>query len=143
MEKSVGLLLDGFQLSDFFDKLFRLYDLAHVFKLKHGVVAVGKARAYPLLGDNYLNVNVGDVHLAVLLQRRFYVIGGIAVASLGTFFLIYLSEGTFNDSGRRAEDGDDPHPENGAVSAEADSCGHTDDVTRTYTGGSGYHQRLE
>ena len=54
-----------------------------------------------------------------------------------------LGEGGFRVDRGHAEEGDEPHPEDGAGAAGQDRAGRADDVARTDLGGDGGGERLE
>ena len=79
------------------------------------------------------------------VEGRLNIIGRAAVtlAGLRVPALVNLRQRGFGKGRGAAQQGDEPHPEHGAVAAHADGHGHADNVARTYPGGGGHHQRLE
>ena len=74
-------------------------------------------------------------------QGGLHVIGGAAIAGAVLVFpLIDLGQGGLHKGGSAAQDGGDPHPEHGAVAAQADGGGDAHDVARAHPGGGGDHQ---
>ena len=78
------------------------------------------------------------------LQSGLDVVGGAAVAAaVGVPLFIDLGQGALHKGGGPAHQGDEPHPEHGAIAADGDGVGHAHDVARAHPAGSGDHQRLE
>ncbi len=59
------------------------------------------------------------------------------------FFLVDLAERRFDVGGCRAEERDDPHPEDGTGAAETDCCGDAGDVAGADAARQRHRQRLE
>ena len=79
-----------------------------------------------------------------VVHGGFDVISGPAVAvSLAVSSLIDLGKGTFNKRGRSADDGNNPHPENGTRPAKTDCRGNPQNISCTYAGCRGNHERMK
>lgn len=79
-----------------------------------------------------------------LAVEAFFNIKGRAAAVLSVnLFLIYLTERRFHKGGRGAEEGNHPHPEQGAGAAEADGRGDASDVARADAACKRHGERLE
>ena len=88
----------------------------------------------------------GEQHRQGLaVEGRLDIVGGAAVALAGLRVpaLVDLGQGGLGKRRGAAQQGDEPHPEHGAVAAHADGHGHADDVARAHPGRCGHHQRLE
>ena len=94
------------------------------------------------IGENQDN---GKDHTEPALSEGIlHVVGGSAVAaSVAVAFFIDLCQGRFHKGRGPAEDGRDPHPENGAGTAKAERGGDTHDIAGSDTGGGRDHQRAE
>ena len=79
------------------------------------------------------------------MEGRLDVVGGAAIALSGLRIaaLIDLGQGGLGKRRGAAQQGNEPHPEHGAVAAHADGHGHADNVARAHPGCGGHHQRLE
>ena len=66
--------------------------------------------------------------------------GQVAVSVAGA---VELGEDGFGEDGRHAEEGGDPHPEDGARTAHGDGGGHAGEVARAHLGRDGRRERLE
>ena len=79
-----------------------------------------------------------------LFQGRLHVVGGAAeVGAVGILPLIHLGQRGLDEGGGPAQDGGDPHPKHGAVTAHTDGGGDADDVAGTHPGSGGDHQCAE
>ena len=78
-------------------------------------------------------------------EGRLDVVGGTAVGMPGhiVMALVNLRERRFHESGCRPDDRDEPHPENGAGTAETDGGRDADDVAGAHAGGCRDHQGAE
>ena len=77
-----------------------------------------------------------DAHPA-FAQSAFHVVGRAADIGVPPLAFVELGEGRFDEGTRRTQQGDDPHPEDGARPARDDGRGHTHDVA----GANGARQR--
>ena len=87
--------------------------------------------------------NREDPGVPLLAQRFFDVIRGSPSILTFVNFLVDLSQRRLDVGRRRAQQGDDPHPENGTRPAKADGGSDPGDVAGTYTSGQGNGQCLE
>lgn len=95
-------------------------------------------------GEQVVAHDVGEEHKArekdadpAFAERCLYVIGRSAVGMSCDIVMAFvnLGEGRFYECRGGAEDGDDPHPENGARAAEANGRRYADDVSSADAGG--------
>ena len=79
------------------------------------------------------------------VQSGLDVVGGAAVAAVAVAVTLFvdLGQGALHKGGSTAHQGDDPHPEHSAVTAQADGGGNAHNVAGAHAGRGGHHQRLE
>ena len=78
------------------------------------------------------------------MQSRFDIVSRAAVAAaVLVTALVNLCERTFNESTGAADKSHEPHPEDTARTAEANSRRNTDNISRTYAGRRRDHERLK
>ena len=78
------------------------------------------------------------------LKSRLNVVGRTTIAAaLRVLFLIDLGQRALYKGSRASHNGDQPHPEHGAIAADGDGIGHTYNISGTHAAGCGYHQRLK
>ena len=103
-------------------------------------------------GEEVVADDVGDEHEGreedaepAHTEGRLDVVRGTAVGMSGhvVVALVDLRERRFHECGGCADNRDEPHPENGAGTAEADGRRDADDVAGTHAGGGRDHQGAE
>ncbi len=67
-------------------------------------------------------------------QSPFHVEGGTADEGALAFRLVYLCQRRFDEGGRRADQRDEPHPEDGAGPAKGECRRHAREVARSHAG---------
>ena len=71
------------------------------------------------------------------------IVGRSAAELPVVVFLIDLGQSGLDKGAAGTEEGDNPHPDDGSRTAEADGSGHTHDVARTHTSRQGHGKSLE